>query len=94
MLVANSYFMVVFSNIADRNRVFKGGSYFYNQVRLFIKPWHASFNSAKKMPSQVPVWVCLPCLSLDFWREDILHKIASLLGKPMAVATQTLDKKK
>ena len=93
MLAANSYFMVIFSNIADHNRVSEGGPYFYNQVGLFIKPWHAGFNSAEEMPSQVPVWVRLPRLPLEFWREDILHKIASLLGKLVAVATQTLDKK-
>ena len=93
MLVANSYFMVIFSNIANRNRVFEGGPYFYNQVGLSIKPWHVGFNSAKEMPSQVPVWVRLPRLPLEFWQEDILHKIASLLRKPMVGATQTLDKK-
>ena len=51
ILVANSYFMVIFLNIADRNRVFEGGPYFYNQVGLFIKPWHVGFNSAEEMPS-------------------------------------------
>ena len=45
------------------------------------------------MPSRVPIWVRLPRPPLEFWREDILHKIAILLGKPMTVATQTLDKK-
>ena len=93
MLATNSYFMVIFSNIVDHNSVFEGGPYFYNQVGLFIKPWHVGFNSAEEMPSRVPVWVRLPCLPLEFWREDILHKIASLLGKLAAVATQTFDKK-
>lgn len=79
--------------MADRNRVFEGGPYFYNQVGLFIKPWHASFNSTEEMSSRVPFWVRLPRLPLEFWREDILHKIASLKGNPVAVSTQTLDKK-
>ena len=51
MLAANSYFMVIFSNIADHNRAFEGGPYFYNQVGLFINPWHVGFNSAEEMPS-------------------------------------------
>ena len=67
MLEANSYFMVIFLNIADHNRVFEGGPYFYNQVGLFIKPWHASFNSAEEMPSRAPIWVRLPHLPLEFW---------------------------
>ena len=30
MLATNSYFMVIFSNMVDRNRVFEGAPYFYN----------------------------------------------------------------
>ena len=51
MLATNSYFMVIFSNIVDQNRFFGGGPYFYNQFGLFIKTWHAGFNSSKEMPS-------------------------------------------
>jgi hypothetical protein len=32
-------------------------------------------------------------LPLEFWREDILHRIAALLGKPATIAQNTLDKK-
>jgi hypothetical protein len=38
MLAANNFFMVILLSIADCNRVFEGGPYFYNQVGLFIKP--------------------------------------------------------
>lgn len=38
MLVGNSYFLVNFSCMLDRNRVFEGGPYFYDRVGLFIKP--------------------------------------------------------
>ena len=60
LLVANNYFMVIFSNMADRNKVFEGGPYFFNQVGLFIKPWHIGFNSAEEISSRVPVWIRLP----------------------------------
>ena len=67
MLVTNSYFIIIFLNIADRNRVFEGGPYFYHQVGLFIRPWHAGFHSVEELASQVPVWVRLPHLPLAFW---------------------------
>ncbi|XP_057868067.2 uncharacterized protein LOC131075253 [Cryptomeria japonica] len=85
--------MVDFSSISDRNRVFEGGPYFYNHVGLFIKPWHSGFNATKDLPTRVPVWVRLPWLLLEFWREDILLRIAALLGKPAAIAQNTLEKK-
>lgn len=93
MLAGNSYFLVNFSCMSDRNRVFEGGPYFYNSVGLFVKPWHPGFNSAEDLPSRVPVWIRLPRLPLEFWREDILRQIAAVLGKPTAIAHQSLDKK-
>jgi hypothetical protein len=93
ILAANNYFLVIFSCMADRNRAFEGGPYFFNQVGLFIKPWHMGFNSADEIPSQVPVWVRLPRLPLEYWKEDILHSISLLLGKPVGAATQTQDRK-
>jgi hypothetical protein len=93
LLAANNYFMVIFSSLSDRNKAFEGGPYFFNQVGLFIKPWHMGFNSAEEIPSQVPVWIRLPRLPLEFWREDILHSISLLLGKPVGSATQTQDRK-
>ena len=51
------------------------------------------FNSAEDTPSRVPVWVHLVRLPLEFWRDDILHSISLLLGKPLGVATQTQDRK-
>ena len=93
VLAANNYFLVIFSCMSDRNRAFEGGPYFFNQVGLFIKPWHMGFNSAEEIPSRVPVWVQLPRLPLEFWREDILHSISLLLGKPVRASTQTQDHK-
>ncbi|XP_059065981.1 uncharacterized protein LOC131857427 [Cryptomeria japonica] len=93
LLAANNYFLVIFSSMSDRNRAFEGGPYFFNQVGLFIKPWHMGFNSAEEIPSRVPVWVRLPRLPLEFWQEDILHSISLLLGKPVGSASQTQDRK-
>ena len=47
----------------------------------------------EEIPSRVPVWVRLPQLPMEFWREDILHSISLLLGKPVGLATQTQDQK-
>ena len=87
LLAANNYFMVIFSSLSDRNKAFEGGPYFFNQVGLFIKPWNMGFNLAKEIPSQVLVLIHLPRLSLEFWREDIVHSISLLLGKLVGLAT-------
>ena len=38
LLVANNYFMVSFSSMSDRNKVFEGGPYFFNQVGFSSNP--------------------------------------------------------
>ena len=78
ILAANNYFLVIFSCMEDRNREFEGGWYFFNKVGLFIKPWHMGFNLVEETPSWVPMWVRLPRLPLEFWRDDILHSISLL----------------
>ena len=91
--LANNFFMVTFNCMADHNRVFKGGPYFYNQVGLFVKPWHAGFNPSEELPNQVPVWVRLPRFPIECCREDVFHMLASMLGKPVGSSTQTLGKR-
>lgn len=83
LLAANNFFLVDFLCISDINRAFEGGPYIYNQVGLFIKPWHVGFNSVEEFPSKVPVWVHLPWLPLECWRSDILQSISMALGKPI-----------
>ena len=93
MLAGNSYFFVVFSCMFDHDHFFEGGPYFYNHVGLFVKPWNLGFNYAEDLPSTLPVCARLPHLPLEFWHEDILRQIAALLGKPIAITHQSLDKK-
>lgn len=93
MLLANNFFMVSFNCLADRNKAFEGGPYFHNQIRLFIKPWHAGFNPAEELPNRVPVWVRLPKFSVECWQDDVLHLLASMLGKPVGASQQTQVKK-
>ncbi|XP_057834982.2 uncharacterized protein LOC131045412 [Cryptomeria japonica] len=92
-LLANNFFMVTFLCMADRNRVFEGGPYFYNQVGLFVKPWHVGFNPSEELPNRVLVWVRLPRFPIECCREDVLHMLASMLGKPVGPSSQTLGKK-
>ena len=93
MLLANSYFMVTFNCIADRNQVFEGGPYFHNKVGLFIKPWHAGSNPAKELPNCVILWVHLQRFPVECCQEDVLHLLASVLGNLIGTSSQTLGKK-
>jgi len=64
LLVANNYFMVIFASLSDRYKAFEGDPYFFNQVGLFIKPWHMGYNWAEEIPSQAPMSIHLSRLPL------------------------------
>lgn len=39
------------------------------------------------------MWVHLPRFTIEYWRNDILQKVAALLGKVVGPSQQTLDRK-
>ena len=86
-------FMVTFTYMADFNRVFEGRPYFYNQVGLFVKPWHVGFNPSEELPNWILVWVWLPIFPIECCWEDVLHMLSSMLRNLVGPSTQTLGKK-
>lgn len=42
-LGSNGFFTVVFSNLEDKDRVFKGGPYLYATAILYMRPWVMNF---------------------------------------------------
>ncbi|KAL2938166.1 hypothetical protein RDABS01_021615 [Bienertia sinuspersici] len=44
-----------------------------------LKPWTYSFDFHAKVLKVVPIWVRLPNLRLNYWSEDTLSRIGSLV---------------
>lgn len=80
------FFTVVFYNLEDKNRVFEGGSYFYNSAGLYLTFWKEHFNPDKEDLSIVLVWLCLYSLPCEFWQPEMLANIGNALGVFVIVA--------
>ena len=87
-LGVKGFFTVVFYNLEDKNRVFEGGSYFYNSVGLYLTFWKERFNLDKEDLSIVLVWLCLYSLPCEFWQPEMLADIGNTLGDFVKVAEQ------
>lgn len=83
------FFTAVFNCLEDRNRVFKGGPYFFNSVGLFLREWIEQFNLDKEDLSWVSVWIRLYSLPSEYWEEDSLKAIGKVLGDFVKVAEDT-----
>ncbi|KAG9444338.1 hypothetical protein H6P81_015678 [Aristolochia fimbriata] len=51
--------------------------------------WSSNFPSSKKETSLAAVWVSFPLLPLVFFEERLLHSVASLVGRVVAIDGQT-----
>ena len=47
-LDSKGFFTVVFMNLEDRDRVFKGGPYFHASAGLYMQPWKENFSPEKR----------------------------------------------
>lgn len=48
---------------------------------LYLNKWTPDFDPAQEVPSDVPIWVCLPHLPLHYWSPKTLETIRNTLGK-------------
>jgi len=88
-LGAKGFFMVIFSNPQDKERVFDNGPYFYYNAGLFMRYWQECYNPDKEKNLASPVWVRLFGLPMDFWDPEILEGIENTIASFVTIAETT-----
>lgn len=84
-----SYFVVRFINVAEKEEVLCKGPYTMFSKPVIIKPWSPEFSFKKEVLRTIPFWVKLPDLPLNCWTSVALSKIGSGLGNPLCADTCT-----
>lgn len=92
-LGSKGFFTVVFSTIEDKDRIFKGGPYFFAARGLYLRPWKMNFVPERETFSSVSVWVSLDSLPLDYWQTKSLAAIGNKLGCYVKASEATRRKK-
>lgn len=92
-LGAKGFFTVVFTNLEDKDQIFDGGPYFMASTGLYMRPWKANFVPEKESFTQVPVWIRLFSLPIDYWSLNALKQIGDKLGTFIKASEATLQKK-
>eukprot|EP00253_Pinus_taeda_P012372 PITA_12372 len=92
-LGAKGFFTVVFTNLEDKDGIFDGGPYFMASAGLYMRPWKENFTPKKESFTQVPVWIRLFSLPIDYWGSNSLKKIGDRLGTFIKASEATLQKK-
>ncbi|XP_026459397.1 uncharacterized protein LOC113360060 [Papaver somniferum] len=69
----------------------KAGMWEVNDQVLQVRNWVSNFTPSSQRTSKSQVWVRLPGLGLEFWKEEILFKICKEIGTPIKIDTATAN---
>jgi hypothetical protein len=90
MDVGNSYYMVKFNEVEDKNKVINGGPWIIYDHILAVSQWTPTFNAATATIDKTMVWIRIPSLNLVYYDESLLLALASMVGTPVKVDLHTL----
>jgi hypothetical protein len=80
-LSLKSFFMVIFYNLEDKDRIFENSPYFYNFVGFYLRFWTDRLCPEKEDFTFASIWIHLYSLPQEFWLEKILMGIGNTLGR-------------
>ncbi|GLJ21909.1 hypothetical protein SUGI_0409690 [Cryptomeria japonica] len=91
-LGARGFFMVIFDNLEDRKKIFCKSFWSWEAKHtLLLKPWYPTFKLGIESFDQIPIWVRLPNLPLQFWFESCFKVVGDSLGKILGADKGSLD---
>lgn len=64
------------------------------KTTLVLRKWHLKLNMNDSLLAQVPVWIKLPGLPLEYWAESIFSRIASSFGELLSIDPVTASKRR
>lgn len=74
-----------FSYEEDKIRILCGSPWLVGKTALVLQKWHPNLNMSESLMVEVPVWVKLLGLPLEYWVESIFSGIASSLGELLSI---------
>lgn len=86
----NGFYMVKFDQAADKEKVITGGPWLIFDHCLAVTHWSPDFASPNARVDRTVVWVRFPGLNLVYYDESFLLAMASAIGRPIKVDTNTL----
>jgi len=86
----NGFYMVKFDQSADKEKVISGGPWLIFDHCLSVSHWSPEFASPNAKVERTVVWVRFPGLNLVYYDESFLLAMASAIGRPIKVDTNTL----
>lgn len=90
MPLSNDYYVVSFSERADRDYAFQEGPWMINDHYLLVQKWRPNFNPWKAdTQRRIAAWVRIPDLPIEFYSVEALGLIGNMIGKTIKIDRST-----
>ncbi|KAL2235520.1 UNVERIFIED_CONTAM: hypothetical protein Sindi_1284200 [Sesamum indicum] len=79
----NGFFFFQFKTVIDMEDIIEGGPWLFQGQPIVLQKWEPGMAMRKLKHTQVPVWIKLRHLPMEFWTTEVLSTVASGVGKPL-----------
>ncbi|KAL0287397.1 UNVERIFIED_CONTAM: hypothetical protein Scaly_2765700 [Sesamum calycinum] len=84
------FFFRFFSQLAMED-VIEGGPWLVQGQPIVLQPWEQGMSLRRQKHTQIPVWIRLRHLPMEYWTDDGLSTVASGIGTPLYTDGITKD---
>ncbi|KAL0291249.1 UNVERIFIED_CONTAM: Retrovirus-related Pol polyprotein from type-2 retrotransposable element R2DM [Sesamum radiatum] len=86
---SNGFYFFQFKTEIAMEEVIEGGPWLFQGQPIVLQRWEPGMVLRKHKHTQVPVWIRLRHLPVEFWTDDGLSTVASGVGRPLYQDTIT-----
>ncbi|KAL0293133.1 UNVERIFIED_CONTAM: hypothetical protein Sangu_3244300 [Sesamum angustifolium] len=80
---SNGFYFFQFKTEVAMEEVIEGGPWLFQGQPIVLQRWEPGMALRKHKHTQVPVWIRLRHLPVEFWTDDGLSTVASGVGRPL-----------
>ncbi|KAL0289205.1 UNVERIFIED_CONTAM: hypothetical protein Sradi_7077800 [Sesamum radiatum] len=88
---SNGFYFFQFKSTAAMEEVIEGGPWLFQGQPIVLQRWEPGMALRKQAHKEVPIWIRLRHLPMEFWTLEGLSTIASGIGKPLYQDAITRD---
>ncbi|KAL0284377.1 UNVERIFIED_CONTAM: hypothetical protein Sradi_7199500 [Sesamum radiatum] len=88
---SNGFYFFQFKTVPAMEEVIEGGPWLFQGQPIVLQRWVPGMSLRKKPHTEIPVWIRLKHLPMEFWTNEGLSVIASGVGKPLYQDAVTRD---
>ncbi|KAL0302123.1 UNVERIFIED_CONTAM: hypothetical protein Scaly_3043500 [Sesamum calycinum] len=81
----------VLSGRLDMEDVIEGGPWLFQGQPIVLQPWEQGMSLRRQKHTQIPVWIRLRHLPMEYWTDEGLSTVASGVGTPLYTDGITKD---